>query len=212
MRALTIRQPWASLIAAGVKTIETRSWATSYRGSMLIHAGKHKPKNVWLSDDSEAPPAVDLYAMDHCWEWWENDDPTSGGTYVWRGPLGAVVAVADLVDVVPIVAPGSFVGHTIGVLGTEAGELGLWEFHPPQAGGRPTVHGSCWHNRSIDLPLGDFTPGRYGWLLDNVRPLAEPIPAKGRQGLWAPDPDLIGRVGESLADPSFIPVDQEDAG
>lgn len=38
-RALTVRQPWASLIACGVKRIEIRSWATAYRGVLWIHAG-----------------------------------------------------------------------------------------------------------------------------------------------------------------------------
>jgi hypothetical protein len=37
--AITIRQPWASLITAGIKTIENRSWPTTYRGPLLIHAG-----------------------------------------------------------------------------------------------------------------------------------------------------------------------------
>lgn len=39
-RALTIKQPWATLIAAGIKDVENRSWPTSYRGPLLIHAGK----------------------------------------------------------------------------------------------------------------------------------------------------------------------------
>lgn len=39
MRALSIKQPWAGLIAAGYKNIENRSWATSFRGRFLIHAG-----------------------------------------------------------------------------------------------------------------------------------------------------------------------------
>ena len=38
MRTLSIRQPWASLIAFSEKTIEVRSWSTSFRGRMLIHA------------------------------------------------------------------------------------------------------------------------------------------------------------------------------
>lgn len=38
-RALVVRQPWASLIAEGRKTIELRSWSTSYRGPVLILAG-----------------------------------------------------------------------------------------------------------------------------------------------------------------------------
>ena len=46
MKALTIRQPWASLIAAGMKTIETRGWSTRYWGPLLIHAGKTKPVSL----------------------------------------------------------------------------------------------------------------------------------------------------------------------
>lgn len=37
--ALTVRQPWALLIVNGTKTIENRTWATSYRGPLYIHAG-----------------------------------------------------------------------------------------------------------------------------------------------------------------------------
>ncbi len=40
MKALTIWQPWASLLASGRKKYETRSWATSYRGPIAIHAAK----------------------------------------------------------------------------------------------------------------------------------------------------------------------------
>ena len=40
MKALSIRQPHAALIAAGVKRIETRSRATSYRGPVMIHASR----------------------------------------------------------------------------------------------------------------------------------------------------------------------------
>lgn len=38
--ALSVKQPWAALLVAGVKTIEIRSWATRRRGRVLIHAGK----------------------------------------------------------------------------------------------------------------------------------------------------------------------------
>ena len=40
MKALTISQPYASLISAGEKWIENRHWETRYRGPMAIHAGK----------------------------------------------------------------------------------------------------------------------------------------------------------------------------
>jgi hypothetical protein len=41
MKALSIRQPWANLIASGTKTMETRTWATSYRGELLIVSSKY---------------------------------------------------------------------------------------------------------------------------------------------------------------------------
>lgn len=40
MKALSIRQPWASLIVSGSKDIENRSWPTKVRGRVLIHAAK----------------------------------------------------------------------------------------------------------------------------------------------------------------------------
>jgi hypothetical protein len=40
IRALSIRQPWAALLVAGLKTIEVRSWWTGHRGLVLIHASK----------------------------------------------------------------------------------------------------------------------------------------------------------------------------
>lgn len=42
-RALTIRNPYAWLIAQGEKDYETRGWKTDYRGPLAIHAGKYKP-------------------------------------------------------------------------------------------------------------------------------------------------------------------------
>ena len=39
MKALTLKQPWATLISEGLKEYEFRSWKTTYRGELLIHAG-----------------------------------------------------------------------------------------------------------------------------------------------------------------------------
>lgn len=39
MKVLTLKQPWATLVAEGVKKYEFRSWKTNYRGKILIHAG-----------------------------------------------------------------------------------------------------------------------------------------------------------------------------
>ena len=40
LQALSIRQPWTSMIISGMKTMELRSWQTSYRGWLWIHSGK----------------------------------------------------------------------------------------------------------------------------------------------------------------------------
>lgn len=45
MKALTIKEPWASLIINEYKTYEFRSWKTNYRGKILIHAGKSLESN-----------------------------------------------------------------------------------------------------------------------------------------------------------------------
>lgn len=51
MKALTLTQPWASLMALQAKTIETRSWYTPYRGELIIHAAKGFPK--WAREACE---------------------------------------------------------------------------------------------------------------------------------------------------------------
>ncbi|WP_020121820.1 ASCH domain-containing protein [Streptomyces canus] len=49
VRALTIRQPWAALIACGVKPVENRSWPlpASFSGPLLIHAGMRDDADGW---------------------------------------------------------------------------------------------------------------------------------------------------------------------
>lgn len=73
MKALTICQPYAEMIAAGEKLIENRTWPTAYRGLLAIHAGKSR---AWLEDDDEAErPGM---------------------------AFGAVIAIARLVDCVRV--------------------------------------------------------------------------------------------------------------
>lgn len=45
MKVLSLTEPYATLILNGKKKIETRSWKTSYRGDLYIHASMTKPKN-----------------------------------------------------------------------------------------------------------------------------------------------------------------------
>jgi hypothetical protein len=40
MKAISIKQPWASLIVTGIKPVENRTWKSNYRGPLLIHAAK----------------------------------------------------------------------------------------------------------------------------------------------------------------------------
>ncbi len=46
MKAITLKQPWATLIAEGLKEYEFRSWKINYRGEILIHAGKTVDKEA----------------------------------------------------------------------------------------------------------------------------------------------------------------------
>lgn len=82
MRALTLWQPYASLIAIGAKTIETRGWATDYRGPLAIHAAAREPRREEVTEEIAAAFGWDcppLYAQ------------------VDALPLGAVVATCTLV-------------------------------------------------------------------------------------------------------------------
>lgn len=46
MKVITVKQPWATLIAEGLKEYEFRTWKTKYRGDILIHAGKGVDKKA----------------------------------------------------------------------------------------------------------------------------------------------------------------------
>jgi len=83
VRAITIWQPWASLLACGRKRFETRSWTTSYRGPIAIHAAK---KNIFDALTLiSVPVALEMKRL-------------VGAE--WRDlPTGAVIATAELVDV-----------------------------------------------------------------------------------------------------------------
>lgn len=180
MKALTLWQPWASLVALGVKTIETRSWSTSYRGPLAIHAAKKRPIEVSCQDVGEwqvLPDGGTGFSMRHTPTAAKAGDgqrllgamyPAEIGChYGYRVlPLGAVVATCTLVDVV---ATESITWIPDGGI---AGE------------GRWGVGDRCAAVEECQRSYGDFTPGRFAWLLADVEPLAEPVPAKGRQGLW----------------------------
>lgn len=139
MKAITVWQPWAGALAAGIKENETRSWATKYRGPLAIHSAmkaiQHTWSNLYMNDEArevicrrlELPGIIDGPA-----------------TF----PMGCILATAELVDCIRITP------EYIATLTPD------------------------------ELALGDYTPGRYAWKLANVKPLSEPVQAKGKQGLW----------------------------
>lgn len=57
IRALSVRQPWASLILSGHKTVENRTWTTKYRGQIVIHAGQ---ATVRLGMEMAAQHGIDV--------------------------------------------------------------------------------------------------------------------------------------------------------
>ncbi len=113
MKAITVCQPYADMIAKGEKIIENRTWPTNYRGHLAIHAGRSK---AWMDhEDLVERPEMSF---------------------------GAVVALARLVGCVRV------------------------EDLPPALSAR------------------DDANGPWCWILEDVTPFQEPIPAVGKQGLW----------------------------
>ncbi|OGP69708.1 MAG: hypothetical protein A2Y80_02060 [Deltaproteobacteria bacterium RBG_13_58_19] len=86
MKALSIWQPWASLIAVGAKKYETRSWGTSYRGSLLICAAKnYYGARMCLNDPI-------FRAVSYCF---------IPGHYIDL-PYGKALAIVDLIECNPV--------------------------------------------------------------------------------------------------------------
>ncbi|KXG09931.1 hypothetical protein AT864_01491 [Anoxybacillus sp. P3H1B] len=72
MKAITIKQPWATLIALGEKKFETRSWKTNYRGKIAIHAGKTIDYEAFY--ESEIIRVMNKHGIGNpvgLWEWAE---------------------------------------------------------------------------------------------------------------------------------------------
>lgn len=64
MRALTLWQPWASLVTVGAKRWETRRWGTAYRGPILIHAAARiPPRSAYQPDEPAEIPSAVVEAM-----------------------------------------------------------------------------------------------------------------------------------------------------
>lgn len=140
MKAITIAQPYPHLICLPEtdprhKRVENRTWSTTYRGPLAIHAGLSRD---WIDhgEDDNGREIDDRYEI-----------PIDVMVF------GAVVAIAQLIDCLQIVDI----------------QLGKHDRKHP------------W------LRVHDHTSGPWCWVLQEVRPLAKPIPYRGAQGLWTFD-------------------------
>lgn len=132
-KALSLWQPWATLIAVGAKEYETRSWTTDYRGSLVIHAAKR-----WTAEQVMAKErlAFAYLAVRQIHEW----------------PLGMALCVVDLVAIIPTTLIADQISHQERALGDFSrgryawqlanvrrfekpiparGEQGLWDWTGP---------------------------------------------------------------------------------
>jgi hypothetical protein len=132
-RALSLTQPWATLVASGAKRVETRSWRTPHRGALAVHASAGFPGAARALCGQE-PFRSALRA--------------AGFGHAAELPRGALVGCVRLVDVVP-------------AGGVELAGLG-----------------------DVERAFGDYSPGRWGWLLEDAVTYAVPVACRGALGVW----------------------------
>ncbi|WP_019123617.1 ASCH domain-containing protein [Brevibacillus massiliensis] len=145
MKAITIHQPWATLIALGEKRFETRGWQTSYRGPLVIHAGKYidreackNPKiasTLWehgyhLPEDLPTGAVVAFANLTYCWS--IGQDYESGMPVLFNGEGGATKRVSLREDSFGWFAPGRYAWEMAEVKQIEPvpakGQQGLWNW------------------------------------------------------------------------------------
>lgn len=195
LKALSLWQPWASLIVWDLKRIETRSWWTSHRGPLFIHAA-----NRWEGD------AARLCRLSRPFNWAMDRMGYARDEHDGRPPempFGAILGRVDVLDCIPTSA--------VEII-PESTELG-YRLHDGQ-----TVI------TSAEAAYGDFGPERYAWLLANPVRFDTPIRWSGRQQLFdvavdgagMPDPNgppsrkTLPRVQLEAASLFHDPLPRED--
>ena len=164
MKAISLWQPWASLIAAGAKTIETRSWAPpkAIIGQRIaIHAAKRKP----TSDDLEVLQNLDKMPvgfMRH--PQFGSIMPDGRG----RMALGQVLATAVLADAWQV---------------SNDSTPTIYDDGYPMVYQARDIFDNADKCAKAD-PYGDFGVGRWLWFLEDIQKLDPPVPEKGHQGFW----------------------------
>lgn len=188
MKCISLWQPWATLMAIGAKRIETRSWPTSHRGPLAIHAAKKRP--------SEIPGLLDAIRAD--WPHWSEALRRDGCVLdeerklIGLGglPYGAIVAVVHLDD--------CFGTHRLRRMTENRGEeldqsiARTLRF----AGNSEAAIADALRPGPLtpaELAFGDYRDGRYGWCTSRAVWLPEAIPFRGAQGLFEIPDDLVSR-------------------
>jgi hypothetical protein len=157
MKALSLTQPWATLVALGAKRIETRSWPTQYRGPLAIHAAKAFPKAA--RQFTAEPVVCEAVRARYC----QRDiDRRASGFPAY--PISAVLATCKLVACLPMEA---FICLP-----------GVFDEYPELDTPRERAFG--------DFDVIDSRNGRrrWAWVLEDVKELEMPIPATGALRLW----------------------------
>ena len=132
-QAVSLIQPWATLIACGLKRYETRSWATRYRGPLLIHASK-KIDNGYL-----ALPDVAALMLD------------AGLTTF---PTGAIVGEAVMSGCTPTEELADLVSDTESLVGDFGPARFAWAMRKARQWSRPVEcrgHLGIWPVKAQDL-------------------------------------------------------------
>lgn len=168
MKALSLTQPWASLCVApdptapwrAVKPIETRSWRVTQKHlpmRLAIHAslGITREMRLWITDRTRGS------LRSHFVGWY-----------------GEALELAGLSRADPwhSTAPGDKIP-----LGAIIGSVTLVGCVPSDEVADGWKRGAV---TDLTYHLGDFSPGRWGWIFTRPVPLARPIPCRGKQGLW----------------------------
>lgn len=200
-----VHQPSATLIALGVKTIETRpsppngpmrpEGVRGYPGLTIepgeriaIVAGKAwHPHGAWRGggwlcrgSNVDGRPRLMAPGTHDGFDWSERMPAP------WELPLGAVVCTMVVTDALPMGHTGE--GGAIRTIDIDFdGTLWIVE---PQTDEEYEAEIEADHREITDqLPFGDYSPGRWGWLLEAIHP-CEPIPVRGRQGVFELPPEV----------------------
>lgn len=136
MKAITLWQPWASLVAHELKHFETRSWATNYRGPLAIHAAKRPPEkmarfeqpllDVGYADWNELPRGC-VVAISSLWEVQRTEDMRWEG--FWKQSIREQeLQFGDF-------SPGRYAWRLSGTVLLDCiparGHQGIWNWTPP---------------------------------------------------------------------------------